>query len=100
MNFERLQAELRLALLEWKSLLGHTASYEFKKRIEANPMYAPVNFSLEIVGENVKKIYARGHSARIKLTRILVRLVASALNKNIAAFEAALKDLIELGKSV
>lgn len=93
-------AALKLALQEWNDLLQHSARYEFKKRIESSVFYAPAYMSLEIVLENIKKISSRGHMARIRLSRILVRMIASALNQNLAAFEAALKDLIALGKSV
>ena len=92
--------ELRLAWFEWRGLLSESAAYEFEKRIESSPLYEPITASLETISENVKKISARGNSARLRLSRILVRLAASVLNQNIAAFEAALRDLIELGKSV
>lgn len=93
-------SELRLAVAEWKSLLGTSATYEFKKRVQGSPVYGPMYYSVEIITQNVKKIAARGHAARVRLSRILMRLAASVVNKNVAAFEAAVKDLIELGKSV
>lgn len=99
-DVEALRGELRLAWFEWRGLLTQSLAFEFEKRIESSPLYEPVVASLETISENVKKISARGHLARLKLSRILVRLAGSVLNKNLAAFEAALKDLIELGKSV
>ena len=100
MRANELKAEARLAYLEWKSLLSHSVKYEFEKRVESSVLYAPMYESAETIRQNVKKISARGNAAKIKVSRILVRLGASVLYKNLAAFEAALKDLVELGKSV
>ena len=97
---EGLRGELRLAWFEWRGLLSQSMAFTFEKRIESSPLYEPLMASLETIRENVKKISARGHMAKLKLSRILVRLVGSVINKNQAAFETALKDLIELGKSV
>ena len=97
---DALRGELRLAWFEWRGLLSQSLAFEFEKRIESSPLYEPVASSFETISENVRKISARGHLARLKLSRILVRMAGSLLHKNLAAFEAALKDLIELGKSV
>lgn len=99
-DVEALRDEVRLAWFEWRGLLGQSLAFEFEKRIESSPLYQPLLASFETIAENVKKISARGHVARLKLSRILVRMVGSVVNKNPAVFEAALKDLIELGKSV
>jgi hypothetical protein len=80
---DALRGELRLAWFEWRGLLSQSLAFEFEKRIESSPLYEP-----------------GVHLARLKLSRILVRMAGSVLHKNLAAFEAALKDLIELGKSV
>jgi hypothetical protein len=97
---DRARGEARLTWFEWKGLLTQSAAFEFDRRIASSPLYEPLQASLETISENVKKISARGHLARLKLSRILVRLAGSLLNQNQAAFEAALRDLIELGKSV
>jgi|GEM_PF-657785 len=97
---DRAKGELRLTWLEWRDLLSQSAAYEFEKRIERSMLYEPLTASLETISENVKKISSRGNKARLKLGRILVRLTASVVNQNTAAFEAAVRDLIELGKSV
>jgi hypothetical protein len=97
---EALRGDLRLAWFEWRGLLTQSLAFEFEKRIESSPLYEPLMASLETISENVKKISVRGHLAKLRLSRILVRLAGSVLHKNQAAFEAALRDLIELGKSV
>lgn len=100
MKFDEIRAESRLAYLEWKSLLSHSAKYEFEKRVQSSPLYAPMYESLETIRENVNTISSRGNAAKVKLYRILMRMFASVVNKNLPAFEAALKDLVQLGKSV
>lgn len=100
MKVEDIWAEIRLALLEWKSLLSHSAKYEFEKRVRSSPLYSPMYESVETIRENVEKISRRGNATRLRLYRILMRMFASVVNKNLPAFEAALKDLVELGKSV
>ena len=93
MKWEVLIAEIRLALLEWKSLLVHSALY--KRDIIKQAFDDSV---IETVIATVRKISQKGRKARLKLTRILIRMLSSALNQNAKAFEAALKDLIDLGR--
>lgn len=100
MNFSALRSEIRLAFHEWRSLIGESLSYELQKRVIDSPLLGPAHASLKSIEDNVKQISSRGFAARVKLTRIMVRIVSAFLNNNREAFEQAIVDLIELGKKV
>lgn len=100
MNFIFIRSEIRLAFHEWKTLIGSSLSYELQKRVVDSKILGPAHASLKIIEDNVKQIAARGFAARVKLTRILVRMSSALLHNNSQAFEQAVLDLIELGKKV
>ena len=52
---------------------------------------------LKVITDNIRRISKKSRAAQVKLSRIVVRLIASVLNQNPAAFESAVKDLIQLG---
>jgi hypothetical protein len=99
-RLESIQAEVRLAFHEWQSLIGGSLSYELRKRVVDSQILGPAHASLMIVEENVKQIASRGFAARMKLTRIMMRLASALLNNNREALQNALSDLLELGKKV
>ena len=100
MNLPALHSEVLLALHEWRSLFEGSLSYELKKRVLDSHLLGPAHASLKSIEENVKQIASRGFAARVKLTRILMRMSSSLLNNNREAFELAVHDLIALGKKV
>ena len=100
MNLLSIRSEIRLAFHEWRSLIGSSLSYEIQKRVVDSHLLGPAHSSLKVIDENVKRIAARGFAARVKLTRILVRMSSALLHNNSQAFEQGLLDLIELGKKV
>ncbi|MEN9529851.1 MAG: hypothetical protein RI932_1724 [Pseudomonadota bacterium] len=94
------RSEARLAFHEWKSLIGESLAYELQKRVVDSHLLGPAHASLKNLEDNVKQIASRGFAARVKLTRIMVRMASAFVNNNKAAFEQAILDLIELGKKV
>lgn len=100
MNLLSIRSEIRLAFHEWRSLIGSSLSYELQKRVIDSQLLGPAHASLKIIEDNVKQIASRGFAARVKLTRILVRLASAFLHNNREAFEQAVLDLVELGKKV
>jgi hypothetical protein len=52
------------------------------------------------IEENVKRIASQGFAARVKLTRIMMRVAYALLNNNREALANAIGDLLELGKRV
>lgn len=97
---DSMRSEVRLAFHEWRSLLGESLSYELQKRVIDSRLLGPAHSSLVNIEENVKQIASKGFAARVKLTRILVRMVSAILNNNSEALQVALNDLLELGKRV
>ncbi len=100
MNISTIRSEIRLAFHEWRSLIGESLSYELQKRVIDSQLLGPAHASLKTIEDNVKQIASRGFAARVKLTRIMMRMAAAFLNNNREAFEQAIVDLIELGKKV
>jgi hypothetical protein len=100
MNISTIRSEIRLAFHEWRSLLGESLNYELQKRVIDSQLLGPAHASLKTIEDNVKQIASRGFAARVKLTRIMMRMAAAFLNNNREAFEQAIVDLIELGKKV
>jgi hypothetical protein len=100
MNISTIRSEIRLAFHEWRSLLGVSLNYELQKRVIDSQLLGPAHASLKTIEDNVKQIASRGFAARVKLTRIMMRMAAAFLNNNREAFEQAIVDLIELGKKV
>jgi hypothetical protein len=100
MNISTIRSEIRLAFHEWRSLIGESLSYELQKRVIDSQLLGPAHASLKTIEDNVKQIASRGFAARVKLTRIMMRMAAAFLNNNREAFEQAVVDLIELGKKV
>jgi hypothetical protein len=100
MNISSIRSEIRLAFHEWRSLIGESLSYELQKRVIDSQLLGPAHASLKTIEDNVKQIASRGFAARVKLTRIMMRMAAAFLNNNREAFEQAIVDLIELGKKV
>jgi hypothetical protein len=100
MNISTIRSEIRLAFHEWRSLIGESLSYELQKRVIDSQLLGPAHASLKTIEDNVKQIASRGFAARVKLTRIVMRMAAAFLNNNREAFEQAVVDLIELGKKV
>ena len=92
--------EIILMKREWQELFESTIRVKLDEWFCSLPMHDTLRDSSQLIKSNIVKISSRGNVARLKLGRILVRLFASVLNKNMAAFEAAFKDLIELGRSV
>jgi hypothetical protein len=99
-SLRNVRSEVRLAFHEWRGLLGESLSYELQKRVIDSQILGPAHSSLRMIEENVKQIASRGFAARVKLTRIMVRMTSAALNNNREALQLALNDLIELGKKV
>ncbi len=100
LNLSTIRSETRLAFHEWKSLIGESLAYELQKRVIDSHLLGPAHASLKTLEDNVKQIASRGFAARVKLTRIMVRMASAFLNNNKEAFEQAILDLIELGKKV
>ena len=100
MKISTIRSEIRLAFHEWRSLIGESLSYELQKRIIDSQLLGPAHASLKTIEDNVKQIASRGFAARVKLTRIMMRMVSAFLNNNREAFERAFVDLVELGKKV
>lgn len=100
MNLPALNSEVVLALHEWRNLIQGTISYELKKRVIDSHLLGPAHASVKSIEENVKQIASRGFAARVKLTRILMRMSSALMNNNREAFERAVHDLIALGKKV
>ena len=100
MNISTIRSEIRLAFHEWRSLIGESLSYELQMRVIDSRLLGPAHASLKTIEDNVKQIASRGFAARVKLTRIMMRMVSAFLNNNREAFEQAIVDLIELGKKV
>jgi hypothetical protein len=96
----QIRSEVRLAFHEWKQLLAQSASYQVKKRIVDSQVLGPAHTTLKTIEENVKQIASKGFAARMKLTRIMIRLASAAINNNPQALEQAIMDLVELGKKV
>lgn len=99
-RFDSVRSETRLAFHEWRSLIGESLSYELQKRVVDSQILGPAHASLVTLEENVKQIASRGFAARVKLTRILVRMASALLNNNKEAVQVAMNDLLELGKKV
>jgi hypothetical protein len=95
-----IRSDVRLAYHEWQSLIGGSLSYELRKRVIDSQVLGPAHSSWVTIEENVKQIAGRGFAARMKLTRIMMRLVSALLNNNREASLNALSDLLELGKKV
>ncbi|NBO37799.1 hypothetical protein EBU99_04355 [bacterium] len=100
MNLSTIRSEVRLAFHEWRSLIGESLSYELQKRVVDSQLLGPAHASLKTIEENVKQIASRGFAARVKLSRIMIRMASAFLNNNKEAFQQAVMDLIELGKKV
>ncbi|MBM3383128.1 MAG: hypothetical protein FJY29_11900 [Betaproteobacteria bacterium] len=100
LNISTLRSEARLAFHEWKSLIGESLAYELQKRVVDSHLLGPTHAALRNLEDNVKQIASRGFAARVKLTRIMVRMASAFLNNNREAFERAIMDLIQLGKKV
>jgi hypothetical protein len=98
--FDQLSTEARLALYEWRGLIGESLSYELQKRIIDSQILGPAHASIVTFEQNVKLIASRGLAARVKLSRILLRLSAALLNNNREALQVAMNDLLLLGKKV
>lgn len=99
-RLDSMRSEVRLAFHEWRSLIGESLSYELQKRIVDSQVFGPAHASLLTLEENVKQIASRGFAARVKLTRIMVRVASAMLNNNREALQVALNDLLDLGKKV
>ena len=99
-KIESMRSEMRLAFFEWRSLLVESFHYELEKRVIDSQLLGPAHASWCVVEENVKQIATRGFAARVKLTRILMRMTSAALNNNKQALHHAVSDLLELGKKV
>lgn len=99
-RLDSVRSETRLAFHEWRSLIGESFSYELQKRVVDSQILGPAHASLVTLEENVKQIASRGFAARVKLTRILVRMASALLNNNKEAVQVAMNDLLELGKKV
>lgn len=97
---ESVQSEIRLAFHEWSSLIGGSLSYELRKRVIDSQILGPAHASLVTIEENVKRIASQGFAARVKLTRIMMRVAYALLNNNREALTNAVSDLLELGKRV
>ncbi|NBX17369.1 MAG: hypothetical protein EBR09_08395 [Proteobacteria bacterium] len=95
-----IRSDVRLAFHEWQGLIGGSLSYELRKRVIDSQLLGPAHASWLTIEDNVKLIAARGFAARMKLTRIMMRLVSALLNNNREASLNALSDLLELGKKV
>lgn len=95
-----LRSEVRLAFHEWKQLVTHSLDYQIERRIIDSQLLGPAHATLKTIKENVKQIASRGFAARVKLTRIMVRMTSAVLNNNPQALEKAVADLVELGKKV
>jgi hypothetical protein len=94
------RSEVRLAYHEWKQLITNSIDYQIKKRVIDSQILGPAHSTLKTVEENVKQIASKGFAARVKLTRIIVRMTSAVLNNNRQALEKAVADLVELGKKV
>jgi hypothetical protein len=99
-KFEKLKANLLLNLDEWKDLLLTSARYEFEKRIQKSAVLSPVVTSAEVFIEMVVRVSRTGFASRIKVGRLLVRMFGAMVNQNSKAFEAAIKDLMDLGREL
>lgn len=95
-----IRSEMRLAYHEWKQLITHSLDYQIKKRVTDSQVLGPAHSTLKTIEENVKQIASKGFAARVKLTRIVVRITSAVLNNNPQALEKAVADLVELGKKV
>lgn len=99
-NMPKIQSEVRLAFHEWKQLITLSVDYQIKKRVIDSQILGPAHSALKTIEENVKQIASKGFAARVKLTRIMMRITSAVLNNNRRAFEQAVADLVELGKKV
>ncbi len=90
--------DIHEVLHDSRELGVETLKYFLRLRLEALPGRPRFHLTPERVIELIQSASAAGGLTRVRLWRVMVRLSASALYQDTAAFESALRDLLELGK--
>jgi hypothetical protein len=98
-NWHSSREKLELVAREWGDMLSASLQYKIMETLEVLGLQTPEPWHPKNWLSEMNKIAKSGMMARLKLSRIVVRLSSAAIHKNALAFEHALGDLIELGKS-